>query len=96
MSTMIERVARALCLDSRRKRNQFWEAAGKPNLKQPEDSAEDHSWHLFEHQARVAIEAMRVPTLEMAVAAELAEMNGEGVAGQFCAAIDAALKEVSE
>ena len=62
---MIERVARAMCRDAQRKRNEFWDTKGKLHLKRPEGISEDHSWYLFKDQARAAIEAMIEPTQEM-------------------------------
>lgn len=68
--SMIERVARAMCRDARRQRNEVLKAMGKADLAQPEEASEEHSWPLFRDQARAAIEAMRdAATLEMENAA---------------------------
>lgn len=85
--TMIERVAKAMC------RHALPEL--DPDAKQvcgPANERGRPAWRYFEERARIAIGAMREPTLDMVLAGCRRAREGRELADEYTAMIDEALK----
>lgn len=61
MTTMLERVARAICMATRIDPDRKYKSSDYSAATAPWEFA----WHAFQPEARAAIEAMREPTMEM-------------------------------
>lgn len=97
MSTMVERVARALSVSKGLNPDclhQFNVFSGNEQFDHEDDRGKRYrlGWRLQEHHARAAIEAMLEPTEAMQIAGCQYEHLGD-IAGRYNAMIQAALKE---